>query len=58
MLLSTKDVQKKLGISRDCAYRLFHARAFPSLKLGGRYYIEEGKLQDFLDRYAYKTFEM
>ena len=54
MLLNAKDVQSRLGVSRDCAYRLFHAKAFPSIKLGGRYYVEEKKHQDFLDKYAHK----
>lgn len=54
MLLNARDIQTKLGVSRDCAYRLFHAKAFPSIKIGGRYYIDERKLEEFLDRYAHK----
>ena len=58
MLLTYKDLQERLGVSRDCAYRLFHAKAFPSIKLGGRYYIDEQKLQEFLDKYANREFVM
>lgn len=58
MLLTTKELQKRLGISRDRAYGLMHSKGFPAIKLGGRYYVEESKLRDFLDRYAYKSFVM
>ncbi len=58
MLLSTKDLQKKLKISRDKAYGLMHAAAFPSIKLGGRYYVAEKEVDDWLKRYAYKSFEL
>lgn len=54
MLLNARDIQTKLGVSRDCVYRLFHAKVFPSIKIGGRYYIEERKLEEFLDRYAHR----
>lgn len=58
MLLSTRDLQKKLRISRDRAYALMHASAFPSMKLGGRYYVSEEQVDDWLKRYAYKSFEL
>ena len=58
MLLNARDIQTKLGVSRDCAYRLFHAKAFPSIKLGGRYYVDEKKLEEFLEKYAYKEFAL
>lgn len=54
MLLTPKDVQKRLGISRDRAYCLMHAKAFPRIKIGGRYYIEEAQLQGFLKQYAHR----
>lgn len=52
MLLTTKDVQQRLKISRDMAYRLMHIKGFPRIKLSGRYYIEEDQLQNFLKQYA------
>lgn len=58
MLLTAKDIQKKLGVSRDRAYGLLHAKGFPSMKLGGRYYVDEQKLKEFIDKYAHKEFEM
>ena len=48
MLLSTKDLQAKLKISRDRAYALMRASAFPSIKLGGRYYVAENEVEDWL----------
>lgn len=58
MLLSTRDLQQKLRISRDKAYALMHSPAFPSMKLGGRYYVVDKAVEDWLKRYAYKTFEL
>lgn len=58
MLLSTKDLQMKLKIGRDKAYALMHASAFPSMKLEGRYYVVEKEVDDWLKRYAYKSFEL
>ena len=58
MLLTAKDIQKKLGVSRDRAYGLLHAKGFPSIKLGGRYYVDEVKLQEFIERYTYKEFAL
>lgn len=54
MLLTTKDVQKRLGVSRDRAYGLMHTKGFPRIKIGYRYYIEEEQLQGFLKQYAHK----
>lgn len=58
MLLGTKDLQAKLRISRDRAYALMRASAFPSMKLGGRYYVAEKEVDEWLKRYAYKSFEL
>lgn len=58
MLLSTRDLQQKLRISRDKAYALMHASAFPSMKLGGRYYVVDKEVDEWLKRYAYKSFEL
>lgn len=58
MLLTTKDLQKNLNIGKDQAYALMHASAFPSIKIGGRYYIEELALKEWLERYRYKEFAL
>lgn len=58
MLLSTKDLQAKLNISRDRAYALMRSSAFPSMRIGGRYYVVEKEVDDWLKRYAYKSFQL
>lgn len=58
MLLTVKDIQKLLNIGRDRAYALMHASGFPSMKLGGRYYVTKEELQKWLQRYAYKEFKL
>lgn len=57
-LLSTKELQKELNISRDKSYALMHAAAFPSIKIGRRYYVEDRKLRTWLDSYAHKSFAL
>ncbi len=57
-MLTVKDIQKKLKIGRDRAYALMRSTAFPSIKIGARYYVTEEALDDWLRRYAYKTFEL
>lgn len=58
MLLQTKELQSRLRIGRDKAYALMHAKNFPSIKMGGRYYIEEDELAKWLKRYTYKEFKL
>ncbi len=53
-LLSTKNLQDQLGIGRDRAYSLMHAACFPSIKIGGRYYVTQEKLDFWLEKQAYK----
>lgn len=55
-LLSVKDLTNELNIGRDTAYSLMHAEAFPSIKIGGRYYVSEEALEKWLHRYEYKEF--
>jgi excisionase family DNA binding protein len=56
MLLSTRDLQNSLKIGRDTAYALMHCSGFPSMKIGGRYYVSRQELDKWLERTAYKTF--
>ncbi len=48
MLLKTKELQKRLGISREVSYRLMRSDSFPSMKLGQRYYVSDDKLEEWL----------
>lgn len=58
MLLTVKDLQELLKIGRDTAYALMHSAGFPSIRIGGRYYVNKEELTKWLARYAYKTFEL
>lgn len=56
MLLTVKDLQKILNVSRDLAYALMHAHGFPSMKIGGRYFVSRDALERWLQRYEGKEF--
>lgn len=55
MLLTVKELQQLLNIGRDKAYSLMHAKTFPSMRIGGRYYVHEPALQEWLVKNRYKT---
>ena len=38
-LMTIKELQSYLGVGKDKAYALVKSKSFPSLKIGGRYYI-------------------
>lgn len=56
MLLTVKDLQKILNVSRDLAYALMHSHGFPSIKIGGRYFVSRDALERWLQRYEGKEF--
>lgn len=56
--LSAKDIQKKLGISKNTAYKLFHTKGFPSIKIGNSLRVSEQKLDNWLDRYTNYNFRI
>ena len=56
MLLTVKDIQDTLNIGRDKAYTLVHASGFPSIKIGGRYYVSQEALLKWLNRYEGREF--
>jgi excisionase family DNA binding protein len=55
MMLTVKDLQSMLKIGRDTAYALMHSSTFPSIKLGGRYYVTEDALNKWLTKVENKT---
>ena len=44
----------EMGIGRDKAYQLMHSSTFPAIKIGGRYYVTEDALQEWMKRHQYK----
>lgn len=57
-MLTTKELQRNLKIGRDRAYALMRSKAFPSIKIGSRYYVTEEALDEWLRKYEYKSFEL
>lgn len=57
-LLTVKELQKTLKIGRDVAYSLMHSRSFPSIKLGGRYFVEESALKEWIQKQRYHEFKI
>lgn len=54
MLLRADDLRKRLGVSREVAYRLMRSESFPSMRLGTRYYVDEDRLEEWLKKSAHK----
>ena len=54
MLLPTERRQKRLGVSREVAYRLMRSDSFPSMRLGMRYYVDEERLDEWIKKAAHK----
>lgn len=52
-LYTVKDL-REMGIGRDKAYQLMHNKAFPAIKLGGRYYVTHETLTDWLQKYQHR----
>lgn len=50
MLLTVKQLHEYLGLSLDRCYELVHSQSFPSIKIGGRYYIERDQVDEWLRR--------
>lgn len=58
MLLTVGDLRKRMGVGRDCAYALMHSTAFPSMKIGGRYYVSEEALEKWIKAMEYKVMKL
>lgn len=58
MLLTVKELKELLKVGRDTAYALMHSSGFPSIKIGGRYYVSKEALDKWLEQYAYKSYEL
>ncbi len=49
-LIKPKEARDYLGISTNAIYALIRCRTFPSIRIGGRYYICADKLEEWLDK--------
>lgn len=55
-LLTAKDIQGIFHIGINQAYGLMQSEAFPSIRLNRRLYVEEGKLKEWLNTYAGRSY--
>ncbi|MBQ9927329.1 MAG: helix-turn-helix domain-containing protein [Lachnospiraceae bacterium] len=55
-LLTVRETQAVLRIGRDKTYALMKSKAFPSIKIGGRYFVDEDALQEWVQKYSYREF--
>ncbi len=49
-LIKAKAAREYLGVSSSAMYALMHCRTFPSIRIGGRYYVYVDKLEEWLDK--------
>ena len=47
-LLKVKDIQEKIGCSKQTAYDLVRLKGFPKLTIGRRYYIPEEEFNQWI----------
>lgn len=57
-VLTTKQLCSVLQIGRDKAYALVKSKGFPSVRIGNRYIVPEKALNEWLENYQYKTYEI
>lgn len=51
-LLTCKDLQAVFSCGKDKAYQLMHSSGFPTIKVGGRYYVKRNDLDRWLSTYT------
>lgn len=56
LVLDVKELQEALGIGADTAYCLMRSEAFPSMKIGKRYFVEREALKQWLQRHRGREF--
>lgn len=56
LLLTVSDLRKLLHLGRDKCYDLMHNPAFPSIRIGNRYFVQSKALFKWLDSYQGKKF--
>lgn len=50
MILTPKDVQTILGVSKDQVYRLFKSKSFPSEKVDGKHIIPKFRFLNWMGK--------
>ena len=49
-ILTMKDIQAHLGISKTRAYQLVHMKGFPKIQIGHRFYIPESAYNEWIKK--------
>lgn len=57
-VLRAKDIAEILHCGLDKAYLLMHQSDFPSVKLGGRYFVLRDEFEQFLRNNSYKEYKL
>lgn len=51
-LLTVKDLQAVFSCGKDKVYQLMHSSGFPTIQVGGRYYVRRDDLDRWLSTYT------
>jgi len=57
-LLSCGEVRSLTSLGRDKVYNLMRSKGFPSIKIGGTYYVSASNLAIWLERNAGKEYNL
>ena len=57
-LLTVKNIQNKLQISKDMAYKLVNTDGFPSIKIGRTIRVPEEEFNKWVKKYTYTKFNI
>lgn len=49
-VLTIKDVQKHLKLGENNTYKLFQSRAFPSYKIGNKYFVRREAYENWFNK--------
>lgn len=55
-LLTAKELQKIFHCGKNRAYDILKSPAFPSIRIGGRYYVTVSAVKEWLKAYENKVF--
>ncbi len=55
-LLTAKDIQIILSMSKDKSYELLNSKGFPALRIGKRIYVKRSKLNEWINMYSGKAY--
>ena len=55
-LLTYQDIQNIFHCGKNRAYELLHSACFPTLQIGGRYYVKQSALNSWIDTYTGRFF--